>query len=102
MVLHSRAPTVRRRHLRLERIHAKTRLERRGVGNREPPESGGRNDRQIRHSNVIPIHRRRRRPSALTREAPSPNTQIPNKPQTSNATPQRCHVEQSAATKCET
>src|SRR6266446_4393829 len=66
MVLHSRAPTIRRRHLRLERIHAKTRLERRGVGNRQPPESGGRNDRQIRHSNVIPIHRRGRRPAPET------------------------------------
>src|SRR5438132_8638456 len=66
MVLHRRTPPIRRRHLRLERIHAKTRVERRSVGNREPPEGRGRNVRQIRNSNVIPIHRRGRRPSAKT------------------------------------
>ena len=53
-----RKPTAGR-HLRLERIHAEARLERRNFGNGGTPESRGRNDRPFRYSDLIPIHRRR-------------------------------------------
>src|SRR5206468_741774 len=50
--------------------------------NRVAPKNRGRNGRQIRHSDIVPIYRRGRRSSPLTGEAPSSNTQIPNKSQT--------------------
>src|SRR5262245_40087836 len=67
MVLHRRAQTIRGRCLRLERIHAKARLERRSFGNRGTPESRGGNARQVRYSNLIPIYRRGRRAPAEAR-----------------------------------
>src|SRR5215471_4100546 len=66
MVLHSGASTNRKRGLRLERIHAEARLERRSLKNLRTPKGGGGHGRQIGYSDIIPIYRRRRRTAPLT------------------------------------
>ncbi len=62
VVLRPRRPTtVPGRSHRLERIHAQTRLERRGGRVPHPPQKGSRHGRSLRNSHHVRVHRRGRR-----------------------------------------